>query len=58
MKMSKTPPKQQPTNEVLRNARARARSKYMTNKTKANKTLWENADKAVKRQAAGARKKK
>jgi hypothetical protein len=63
--MPKKPPKRQPTNEVLRNARARQRGKYHhttvhkgkeSGAAKREKTLLKNADRAVKRQAAQKKK--
>lgn len=60
--MAKTPPRQQPTNEVLRNTRAKARgraineiaSKDSTRATRQReRVLHHNADKAVKRQKTG-----
>ena len=65
--MAKTPPTQQPTNEVLRNTRSDAKAKALKTLKKKGKnskefereiTLAKNADRAVKRQAAASKKSK
>lgn len=66
-KSRRKPPRQQPTNEVLRNTRSDAKAKALktvkkkgpkSKAAKREKTLYQNADRAVKRQAAAKKKRK